>query len=77
MDAQEIRDKIMSVINGMIKNETETSDANLHDVLAAKMRDRMNPSSDDHVDDDHEKDDHEKDDHGDDDHTDNSDDGDE
>jgi hypothetical protein len=46
MDPQEIRDKIMAAINGIIKDdpaEAGEPTANLHDVLAAKMRARMNP----------------------------------
>ena len=53
MNAQEIRDKIMAAINNLIKDEpdsSEAAEANLHDVLAAKMRARMNGSAPDQVD---------------------------
>jgi hypothetical protein len=41
MNPQEIRDKIMAAINGIIKDEPDTPEANLHDVLSAKMQARM------------------------------------
>lgn len=47
MDRQELRDKIMAAINGIIKDEPEVADANLHDVLAAKMRARINGETED------------------------------
>jgi len=42
MNPQEIRDKLMAAINGIIKDEPDTAEANLHDILAAKMRARIN-----------------------------------
>lgn len=45
MDSQEIRDRIMAAINGIIKDDTEGATSNLHDVLAAKMRARINPEA--------------------------------
>lgn len=53
MDPQEMRDKIMAAINGLIKGEPESekeSETNIHDVLAAKMRDRINPPTEPVVD---------------------------
>jgi len=41
MDQQEIKDRILAAINGLIKDETEEADKALHDVLAAKMKDRL------------------------------------
>lgn len=45
MDPQEIRDKILASINNVIRNEDDEAIVNLHDVLAAKMRARINPQS--------------------------------
>lgn len=45
MDSQEIRDKILAAINGLIKDDNESATANLHDVLAAKMRTRITPEA--------------------------------
>ena len=50
MDKQEMRDKLMAAINSIIKDGPENPEAmkdaetNLHDVLAAKMRDRIHGS---------------------------------
>lgn len=46
MDAAEVQDKLKNVINSLIKGDTETSAAELHDVLVAKVRSRINPDED-------------------------------
>ena len=43
MDAQEVRDRLQGVINALIKDQPEEASKELHDVLAAKMRDRISP----------------------------------
>jgi hypothetical protein len=43
MDAEEMKDRLKSVINSLIKDNAEESKNDLHDVLAAKMRDRISP----------------------------------
>lgn len=43
MDAAEVKDRLKSVINNLIKDQPEEASKDLHDVLAAKMRDRISP----------------------------------
>ena len=43
MDAQEVKDRLKSVINHVIKDNPEEASKELHDVLAAKMRARIAP----------------------------------
>ena len=43
MDAAEVKDRLKSMINNLIKDQPEEASKDLHDVLAAKMRDRINP----------------------------------
>lgn len=43
MDAQEMRDRLQGVINALIKDNPEAATADLHDVLAAKMKARISP----------------------------------
>lgn len=43
MDAQEVKDRLQAVINSLIKDQPEDATKDLHDVLAAKMRDRISP----------------------------------
>lgn len=43
MDAQEVKDRLQSVINALIKDQPEEATKELHDVLAAKMRNRISP----------------------------------
>jgi hypothetical protein len=45
MDAAEVKDRLKSVINNLIKDQPEEASKDLHDVLAAKMRDRINPEA--------------------------------
>lgn len=45
MDPQEVTDRLKNVITNIIKDDPEAARAELHDVLAAKMRDRVNPPS--------------------------------
>lgn len=47
MDAQEVKDRLKSVINHVIKDNPEEASKELHDVLAAKMRARIAPEEDD------------------------------
>lgn len=63
MDAQEVKDRLQSVINALIKDQPEEATKELHDVLAAKMRNRISPeeatNSDDDISDDVTSDDEE------------------
>ena len=43
MDAEEVKDRLKSVINNLIKDQPDEAKKELHDVLAAKMRDRISP----------------------------------
>lgn len=43
MDADEVKDRLKSVINHMIKDEPDSASQELHDILAAKMRNRISP----------------------------------
>jgi len=43
MTPEEVRAKLRDTINALIKDEPEQATKSLHDVLAAKMRDRVNP----------------------------------
>ena len=43
MDTQEMKDRLQAVINALIKDTPEEASKELHDVLAAKMRDRISP----------------------------------
>ena len=45
MTPEEVKDKLKSVINSLIKDQPEDASKDLHDVLAAKMRDRINPEA--------------------------------
>lgn len=51
MDAQEVKDRLKSVINHIIKDSPEEASKELHDVLAAKMRARIAPEGETEVDD--------------------------
>jgi hypothetical protein len=50
MDAQEVRDRLKNVFVSMVKDDQDAAKAELHDVLAAKMRDRINPPAAEAVD---------------------------
>ena len=52
MDAQEVKDRLKTVINSLIKDDTEGASKDLHDVLAAKMRARISPEEEQVVTDD-------------------------
>ena len=41
MDKSEIKAQLLNAINSIIKDEPEEADVALHDVLAAKMKDRL------------------------------------
>jgi hypothetical protein len=41
MSPEEIQDKLKNVINSLIKDNPEAAKSDLHDVLAAKMRERI------------------------------------
>jgi hypothetical protein len=43
MSPEEVKDKLKSTINHIIKGDAEAATAEFHDVLAAKMRDRVSP----------------------------------
>ena len=43
MDKEEVKSALKDVITNLIKDDPETARQGLHDVLAAKMRDRVNP----------------------------------
>jgi len=43
MDKEEIRAKLLDVVSSLIKDDADAAQSNVHDVLAAKMRDRVNP----------------------------------
>lgn len=45
MTPEEVKDKLKSVINSLIKDQPDEASSSLHDVLAAKMRDRINPEA--------------------------------
>jgi hypothetical protein len=45
MDAQEVKDRLKSVINNLIKDDPTAASQDLHDVLAAKMRARISPET--------------------------------
>ena len=45
MTPEEVKDKLKSVINSLIKDQPDDASKDLHDVLAAKMRDRINPEA--------------------------------
>ena len=45
MTPEEVKDKLKSVINSLIKDQPDEASKDLHDVLAAKMRDRINPEA--------------------------------
>ena len=50
MTPEEIKDKLKDTIVSFIKQDTETAKETLHDVLASKMRDRVNPTESDELD---------------------------
>jgi hypothetical protein len=59
MDREEIKATIKDVISNLVKDNIEGAQQGIHDVLAAKMRERINPSpvnnddpAGDHTDDD-------------------------
>ena len=43
MDAQEVKDRLKNVFINLVKDDNEAAKAELHDVLSAKMRDRVSP----------------------------------
>lgn len=48
MDPQEIKDKLLGIVNNLIRDTDESradAQTEFHDVLAAKMRDRINPEA--------------------------------
>ena len=45
MTPEQVKDKLKSVINSLIKDQPEEASKDLHDVLATKMRDRINPEA--------------------------------
>jgi hypothetical protein len=44
MDQDEIKAQLRDVISSFIKDDPETANQNLHAVLSAKMRERVNPT---------------------------------
>ena len=44
MDKDEVKAALRDVISSFIKDDPETANQNLHDVLSAKMRERVNPT---------------------------------
>lgn len=55
MDKDEAKAVIKDMISSLIRDDAEAASQQLHDVLAAKMRDRLNPPSQEN--DDHSQDD--------------------
>lgn len=45
MDPQEVKDRLKNVFVNLVKDDKEAAQAELHDVLAAKMRNRVNPET--------------------------------
>lgn len=43
MDKEEIKAALKDLISNFIKDEPDAAQANFHDALSAKMRDRVNP----------------------------------
>ena len=43
MDKEEIKVALRNAVSSLIKDEPDAFKTNLHDVLAAKLRDRVNP----------------------------------
>ena len=50
MDKDEAKAVIKDMISSLIRDDAEAASQQLHDVLAAKMRDRLNPPSQDRID---------------------------
>ena len=44
MDKDEVKVSLRDVISSFIKDDPETANQNLHDVLSVKMRERVNPT---------------------------------
>lgn len=44
MNPDEVKDALKDVISHLIKDDPEAARAGLHDVLAAKMRERVSPT---------------------------------
>ena len=44
MNPDEVKDALEAVISHLIKDDPEAARAGLHDVLAAKMRERVSPT---------------------------------
>lgn len=45
MSPEEVKDKLKSTINHIIKGDADAASAEFHDVVAAKMRDRVAPET--------------------------------
>ena len=46
MNPEEVKDRLKSVINNVIKDQPEEATKELHDILAAKMRQRITGEED-------------------------------
>jgi hypothetical protein len=49
MDQDEMKAALKDVISNLVKDDVESARQGIHDVLAAKMRDRINPPTQDQV----------------------------